>query len=278
MAETWKKLAFEEDVVLKALFDAQTVLAATGDNTPVALTVAEQTLVGRLTGGDVGAIAMGISDNNIVQIDGADIANAEYAKFTAAGLESKTFAEVLADLSGQAGAGFDFNSQVVTVEDLIIADGGNIGSASDPDAIAIASGGEVTLSQQLLLLDVLNAGEDVDKFLVLDAGNNVDFRTGAEVLSDIGGSAGIDTSGSPEDDDFAVFTDADTIEGLSTAEAMAALSGGAAAAFDFNGQQLLNILLQNLADDSAKTALTAVLGMIVWQVDDACVYVCTEGE
>lgn len=33
---------------------------------------------------------------------------------------------------------------------------------------------------------VINAGTDTDKFLVLDSSNNVDFRTGAEVASDIG--------------------------------------------------------------------------------------------
>jgi len=36
MAVVWKKLAFEDDVVLKALFDADTFLYATDDNTPVA--------------------------------------------------------------------------------------------------------------------------------------------------------------------------------------------------------------------------------------------------
>lgn len=56
MAATWKKLAYEDDVVLKALFDAQTILAATSDNTPAALTVTEQTVVGRITGGNVAAL------------------------------------------------------------------------------------------------------------------------------------------------------------------------------------------------------------------------------
>lgn len=48
---TWKKLAFEDEVVLETLFDAQSILAATADNTPAALTLAEGTLVGRATGG-----------------------------------------------------------------------------------------------------------------------------------------------------------------------------------------------------------------------------------
>ena len=42
----------------------------------------------------------------------------------------------------------------------------------------------------LLLSSVSNAGTDTDKFLVLDSSGNVDFRTGAEVLSDIGAGTG----------------------------------------------------------------------------------------
>jgi hypothetical protein len=52
------------DYVAKSLFDANTVLAANSDNTPAALTVAEQRVVGRKTGGSIddltGAEAMGI--------------------------------------------------------------------------------------------------------------------------------------------------------------------------------------------------------------------------
>ena len=38
---------------LKSIYDANTIVAANVDNTPVALTVAEQTLVGRITGGSI---------------------------------------------------------------------------------------------------------------------------------------------------------------------------------------------------------------------------------
>lgn len=41
----------------RSLYDAQTVLTAIADNTPVALTVAEQTIVGRVTGGNVAALS-----------------------------------------------------------------------------------------------------------------------------------------------------------------------------------------------------------------------------
>lgn len=50
--------------IAKALFDANTILAATSDNTPAAVVVAEQTLVGRVTSGAIAALtaaqAMGI--------------------------------------------------------------------------------------------------------------------------------------------------------------------------------------------------------------------------
>jgi len=81
------------------IFTAQSVLAATTAHTPAALTLAEQTVVGRLTGGNVAAVSLGIADNNVVQIDAADVADNEYARFTANGLESRTAAEVLADLA-----------------------------------------------------------------------------------------------------------------------------------------------------------------------------------
>ena len=58
------------------------------------------------------------------------------------------------------------------------------------DAITIADGGGVTTASTLTIGSVAAAGSDVDKFLVLDGSGNVDYRTGAQVLSDIGASSG----------------------------------------------------------------------------------------
>jgi len=58
MAITWRKIAFEDDVVTKALFDAHTILQATSDDTPVALSVTEQTVVGRITSGNIVALTV----------------------------------------------------------------------------------------------------------------------------------------------------------------------------------------------------------------------------
>ena len=50
-------LAATGDYVANAAYDAQTILAATLDNTPAALVVGEQTVVGRITGGNVAALS-----------------------------------------------------------------------------------------------------------------------------------------------------------------------------------------------------------------------------
>jgi hypothetical protein len=60
------------------------------------------------------ALTFGIANTNAVQIDHASVADNDYAKFTASGLEGRSYSEVLGDLSGQAGSAFDFNSQNLT--------------------------------------------------------------------------------------------------------------------------------------------------------------------
>jgi hypothetical protein len=71
-------VATATDYVAKVLFDAYTILMATTDNTPVALTVGEQTLVGRKTGGAIAALtaadvllALGIT-STIVELNYTD--------------------------------------------------------------------------------------------------------------------------------------------------------------------------------------------------------------
>lgn len=52
---------------LESLFDAHTMIYATADNTPAALAVAEQRVVGRVTGGDISALTLGNAAGNVAQ-------------------------------------------------------------------------------------------------------------------------------------------------------------------------------------------------------------------
>lgn len=62
-------IASLSDYVTKALYDAHSILYATSDNTPAALTVGEQTVVGRATGGNISALAI---DSDLTAVSGSD--------------------------------------------------------------------------------------------------------------------------------------------------------------------------------------------------------------
>ena len=74
------------------------------------LKISSTSVVGRSTSevlSDIGAqasLTFGIANTNAVKIDAADVADDEYARFTANGLESRTAAEVAADIEGSIDA------------------------------------------------------------------------------------------------------------------------------------------------------------------------------
>lgn len=76
--------------VPKSLFDANTIIYATTDNTPVALTVSEQTVVGRATGGAIAAIAID-SDLSSVSANDDTVPSAK---------ATKAYADLMLPLAG----------------------------------------------------------------------------------------------------------------------------------------------------------------------------------
>lgn len=281
MAETWKKVAFEDDVLLKSVFDANSIVMATDDNTPIVLAVAANEVVGRAAGA-IDGIAVGIADTNIVRIDGT-ANDTEWAIFNAAGLEGLTDAEAIAALSGNAAAAFDWADQNLT----------SIGSlylTEKADAAAdIAADGQVWV----------NTATPNELWFTTDAGNDIQITSGTVLASPVhamlDGSVHSDsvadavTRGSiiygnatPKWDEL-VVGGADTFLGSdgtdlsyrTAAQVMASLSAEAAAAFSFGGQEIQDFVIHTVADDAAKTALTQAVGNLVWQADVAALYFCT---
>ena len=75
------------DVVMESDFNVNTILAATVDDTPAALSVGEETVVGCRTGGAIATIPIGVESNNLVQVsDGQMPAVKKVAMWTAMGL------------------------------------------------------------------------------------------------------------------------------------------------------------------------------------------------
>jgi len=101
----WTSLAYVSDLttaVLKSLYDPNTILAATADNTPAALTVGEQTVVGRITGGAIAALTVAqllalvfssaMTENVEIQLTAAPSADGKYSGITEAGTLGETVA------------------------------------------------------------------------------------------------------------------------------------------------------------------------------------------
>lgn len=127
-------------------------------------------------------------------------------------------------------------------------------------------------SNKLTVKEVENAGSDTDKFLVLDAGNQLKFRTGSETLSDIGALGSLtfgiaDTnavkidSSSVADDEYARFT-ASGLESRSTAEvlsdigAQATVTAGTNCTFAGATLNVDDAFITNNADDVMNGNLT----------------------
>ena len=108
---------------------------------------------------------------------------------------------------------------------LNIADGGTITLGNDiasagsyvthltltPNSTVTSS--NLSLAGSLTLGSVAAAGTDTDKFLVLDGSGNVDYRTGTQVLSDIGGGTGTAALTGSTDNTIVTVTGANAIAG-----------------------------------------------------------------
>jgi hypothetical protein len=85
---------------------------------------------------------IGIADNNLLEVDDATAADNEFAKFTANGLEGRSYAEVRTDINVADGA--DVTADSAAVMEAVFAAKGDILSASADDTPLILSVGSNT--------------------------------------------------------------------------------------------------------------------------------------
>jgi len=96
--------AANQEIVMHKLFDANTILAANSDDTPAAVTVAEDRIVGRKSGGNIAALAKADLLTILNVEDGADVTDADNVDSAGATMNTDT------DVSG--------NSWVLDQDDL----------------------------------------------------------------------------------------------------------------------------------------------------------------
>ena len=102
------------EIVMYDLFDANTILAATSDNTPAALTVPEQTLVGRITSGNIAALTAAQVRTLLNVEDGADVTDATNVDAAGAVMESDFDAQtILAAISDNTPTALTVGEQTV---------------------------------------------------------------------------------------------------------------------------------------------------------------------
>ena len=93
------------------------------------------------------SLTFGIANTNAVKIDHASVADNDYAKFTANGLEGRSFSEVLTDLGIEAGATADqTGAEIATALNSDLGGDFTIGNQSDDTA---TFSGDVTVNGDL---------------------------------------------------------------------------------------------------------------------------------
>ena len=179
---------------------AQTNITSLG--TLTALTVDDITIDGS-TISDSGDFTIDGGADIILDADGADIilkdGGTTFASLTNSSGElviksgstpttAATFSGANVTLAGTVGSGAITSTGAVTGTSVVVSDDGNIGSASDTDALAISSGGVVTFSQK----PVINSGVAIDNITI--DGTEIDLSSG-DLTVDVAGDITLDADG-----------------------------------------------------------------------------------
>lgn len=146
------------------------------------------------------SLTFGIANTNAVKIDSASVADDEYARFTANGLESRSVSEVRSDIglgtaaTGDFGIGNNNLAQFqasVADNDFLRVNGAKLEGLSDTETrTALGLGTSAVLDVGISNNNILQADSNVadDDFLRV-AGTQIEGRSASELLSDIGAAS-----------------------------------------------------------------------------------------
>ena len=168
-----------------------------------------------------------LDDKKLVFGDGSDV-SIEYDEDGEDRLRIEGAPVVISGGEGEAGDLHLYADQGDDAGDewkISVADGGTLTFGNDLNSAgtyvthatitpnATVADSTVTLGGALNITTVAAAGTDTDKFLVLDGSGNVDYRTGTQVLSDIGGVSSAPTLTGSTDNTVVTVTGSNAIAG-----------------------------------------------------------------
>jgi len=171
--------------VPKSLYDAQTILAATTDNTPAALTVGEQTLVGRITSGNIAALSvsqvktlLAIAQADVTGLHTADSPTFAGATFTGLAVNRPVQTGDTKFLDTPTWADFKGNLAIAQadVSGLHTADSPTFAGATIGSLAGIVKAAAGVLSAQAL-------GAADLKLFMNTAGNGIEWANGMKLIS-----------------------------------------------------------------------------------------------
>ena len=172
---------------------------------------------------------IGIADNNLLEVDDADAANDDYAKFTANGLEGRSYAEVRSDL----GLGTLYSSSSIDTAQL------------DNDAVTYAKMQNVSATNRILGRDTAGAG-NVEEITPANLRTMINVADGANNYSHPNHSGDVTSTG-----DGATVIAADKVtyakmQNIPTANILGRVTAGTGNVEDLTATQVRTLL--NVAD------------------------------
>lgn len=283
MAVTWRKLAYEDDVMLNSVGDANSVLVSIADNTPAALAMAASTMVARLAAGDIVAATVGEIQTLLgvpVKAIGSELdTGTDDAKYvTAKALkDSKNVPSVVPGTATNVmtSDGTDWTSVAAGApgaHDLMAASHGDTlaDTVTDGDVII----GNVTPKWSSLAIDIPAA----TMFNMLGI-FNAELRPSWKPLFDatVPTVIGVSDSGAAGTAMVAARRDHQHESPATFPPTSHALSGHTVAVADilFGGYEAQNAVIHQVADAAALLGLTPVVGKFAMQIDTLAAYICT---